>query len=36
LERIEEYAKVLRDGLPPDSPYQEVVTKIDEEAQKRV
>jgi DNA-binding response OmpR family regulator len=36
LERIEEYAKVLRDGLPPDSPYQEVVTKIGEEAQKRV
>jgi DNA-binding response OmpR family regulator len=36
LERIEEYAKVLRDGLPPDSPYQEVVTKISEEAQKRV
>lgn len=36
LERIEEYAKVLRDGLPPDSPYQEVVTKIGEEAQRRV
>jgi DNA-binding response OmpR family regulator len=36
LERIEEYAKVLQDGLPADSPYQEVVAKIGEEAQKRV
>jgi DNA-binding response OmpR family regulator len=36
LERIEEYAKVLKDGLPADSPYQEMVAKISEEAQKRV
>ena len=36
LERIEEYAEVLKDGLPADSPYQEMVAKISEEAQKRV
>jgi DNA-binding response OmpR family regulator len=36
LERIEEYAKVLEDGLPADSPYQEVVANISTEAQKRV
>lgn len=36
LERIEEYAQILKDGLPADSPYQEMVDKISEEAQKRV
>lgn len=36
LERIEEYAQVLKDGLPADSPYQSMVDKISEEAQKRV
>ncbi|MDJ0780689.1 MAG: response regulator [Desulfosarcinaceae bacterium] len=36
LERIEALAEVLKDGLPSDSPYQEVVVKISEEAQKRV
>jgi YesN/AraC family two-component response regulator len=36
LERIEEYAQVLKDGLPADSPYQEMVAKISKEARKRV
>jgi DNA-binding response OmpR family regulator len=36
MEKIEEYSRVLADALPPDSPYQDLLTRILVESRKRV